>query len=186
MSALLKVQGTLTEPNLRGMADDDCGGMCSTIPLVTLGSARPLTGSHQLKKLTIPFAFIFGFHEPVDPTLLVDCLPYNLEYLTLTDDLYEEKAGYVAWNECAYTGAVVSWLVNIKTYCPRLKRLCMSFMSNQYKQDKTRKDLPYRVLRKQLQALAREAGIEFGDVADCELKFPEPGWEPEGTNGGKE
>ena len=57
------------------------------LPLIIRGSVKGLAAFKKLKKLTLPFLFLVGMWS-VDLIKRIDeCLPPNLESLTITDDL---------------------------------------------------------------------------------------------------
>ena len=79
MPVLAQVTETLTELRITGVS------LCGTPPRLQ-GSARALAGYDQLTKLFIPLVFFTGFALPLRSGF-GNCLPRNLEELTLTDDL---------------------------------------------------------------------------------------------------
>ncbi len=86
MPALEHVRETLTELSILAVCFT-ANLAAIPFPLQVRGSARALAGFVHLTKLAIPLVFFTGFPLPVRERL-ANCLPYNLEDLTLTDDLY--------------------------------------------------------------------------------------------------
>lgn len=79
MPILAQVKETLTELSIAGV------NLCRAPPRLQV-SARALAGYDQLTKLFIPLVFFTGFALPLRSGF-GNCLPRNLEELTLTDDL---------------------------------------------------------------------------------------------------
>lgn len=135
MPALAEVNETLTELRLAGVS------LIGT-PLRLQGSARALAGFDRLTKLLIPVGFLTGFSLPVRESI-GNCLPRNLEKLTLTDDLsWDEECDEV------YGRAIVTWLANVRTSAPRLRELCLLF-----------DDSDIEIFMAEILELVRQAGI---------------------------
>ena len=107
-----------------------------------------------MTKLVIPLVFFTGFSLPVRKRL-ADCLPYNLEDLTLTDDLYVDIDPHETWDEAGYTNAIVPWLAGVKTSTPRLRKL--SLVSILPEDAVSFEDLD---VRNEIRDLGRRMGIE--------------------------
>ena len=114
MPALAQVKETLTELVITGF------NFCETPPRLQ-GSARALAGFDQLIKLDIPLLFFTGFELPPQPGF-GNCLPRNLEDLTLMDSLSFSE-------ECdeACVAEIVTWLADVRTSTPRLRKLRLRF-----------------------------------------------------------
>ena len=123
MLALTHVRETLTELNMLAVCYY-ANYAATPFPLHVRGFARALAGFDHLTKLVIPLVFFTGFTLPVRERL-ANCLPHNLEDLTLTDDLYTDIDINEAWDEAGYTNAIVTWMTDVKTSTPRLRRLCL-------------------------------------------------------------
>lgn len=83
LPAIEQVKDNLTEMNIHAIVYDGWATE-RQYPLVVKGSAQGLASFHQLKKLTIPLAFLTGFDPyAVDEQALVKCLSQNLEFLTI-------------------------------------------------------------------------------------------------------
>ncbi|KAG7284241.1 hypothetical protein NEMBOFW57_010605 [Staphylotrichum longicolle] len=84
-----------------------------------------------------------------------NCLPRNLEKLTLTDDL--------SWDdECDEVNgrAIVTWLANVRTSAPRLRELCLLF-----------DDSDIEAFMPEILELVRQAGIVMGEDAPRALRL---------------
>jgi hypothetical protein len=92
------------------------------------GSSRGFAGLDKLKRLTLPLAFIFGFTAN-STERLEHCLPPNLEFLNLSDELlrgqYYQDSNYLDCILDHHLGAVSSWLKTVETSTPRLRQLCI-------------------------------------------------------------
>ena len=123
MPALAYVKETLTELIMPAVCY--YANIAATpFPLHVRGFARALARFDHLTKLVIPLVFITKFTLPVRDRL-ANCLPHNLEDLTLTDDLYTDIDINEAWDEAGYTNAIVTWMTDMKTSTPRLRKLCL-------------------------------------------------------------
>ena len=114
MPSLAHVKETLTELSIGGV------NLCPAPPRLQ-GSARALAGFDQLTKLSIPLVFLTGFALPLRSGFR-NCLPRNLEELTLTDALSFDE-------ECdeACAAEIATWLADMRTSTPRLWKLCLLF-----------------------------------------------------------
>jgi hypothetical protein len=83
------------------------------------------------------------------------CLPYNLEELTLTDDLYIDSDFNERWDEAGHTGTIVTWLEDMESLTPRLRKLCLVLQACDG--EISREDLEVRV---KIRKLAERAGID--------------------------
>ncbi len=139
MPALAQVKETLTELKITGY------NFCET-PARLQGSARALAGFDRLNKLYIPLLFLTGFELPLQPGF-GNCLPRNLEDLTLTGNLSFSE-------ECndACVAEIATWLADVGTSTPRLRKLCLLFKGCQLDE----------VLE-----LARRAGLEVTTESPC-------------------
>jgi hypothetical protein len=107
MPALAHVRETLTELTI--VAGCLYANRTATpFPLQVQGSARALAGFNHLTKLVIPLAFFTGFAVPTRGERLADCLPPNLEELTLAEDLYIDTDANEDWDEPAYIRSIVT------------------------------------------------------------------------------
>lgn len=124
-------------------------------------------------------AFLTGFDpSAVDEQALVKCLPQNLEYLTLLEDLYREAdPSAIFWDEELFTPTIVAWLTHINTYAgiPRLKRLCLAFVEDDAWDEEDWDDMEFMTIRWKIRELGRQMGIEITTRPD--IMFPVTGWE---------
>ncbi len=155
MPALEQVRETLTELTIP--AGSGYGDRNGPPPLRVQGSMRALANFDRLTKLFIPLVFFTGFELPAQGRP-GDCLPRNLEELTLTDDLliFYDTDLPQSWEESGYTGTIVTWLADVKSLTPRLRKLCL--VSSNYDCELSLEDLE---VRNKIQELGRHAGIEF-------------------------
>ena len=123
-------------------------------PLRVQGSLRPLSGFNRLTELLMPLVFVTGFSLPARERL-GECLPGNLEELTLTDDMYIDIDIDDIWNEAGHTGTIVGWLEDMESSTPRLRKLCLVLQACDC--EISPEDLDVRV---EIRRLARRAGID--------------------------
>ncbi|KAH6856552.1 hypothetical protein B0I37DRAFT_78412 [Chaetomium sp. MPI-CAGE-AT-0009] len=131
-------------------------------PLRVQGSMLPLADFEQLKTLTIPLVFFTGFPLPVQHTL-GDCLPRNLEELTLTDELYADIDTEEPWDKTGHTVAISTWLADVRASTPRLRRLSLVLRGED--DEVCSEELE---VRNEIRELARGAGIELVMRRECE------------------
>ncbi len=153
MPALQHVRGTLAELNITALCYY-ANRAATPFPLQVQGSLRALSGFDHLTKLVIPLAFLTGFSLPVRE-LLANCLPRSLEELTLADDLYIHTDINEEWEEAGYTGAIVTWLADVRTSTPRLRKLCLVLMSPDGEVS-----FEYLSIRNEIRELGRQRAIE--------------------------
>ena len=121
--ALAHVRETLTELTILAECFDADFGPYPPL-LRVQGSMRPLAGFDRLTKLFIPLVFFTGFSLPAREQV-GRCLPYNLEELTLADDLYIDSDFNERWDKAGHTGIIVTWLEDMESLTPRLRKLCL-------------------------------------------------------------
>lgn len=153
MPALAHVSGTLTELTITGVPLLAYTGPWPS-PLRVQGSIRALAGFGQLTKLLIPLVFFTGFSLPAREQLR-ECLPRNLEELTLTDDMYIDNDINETWNEAGHTGTIAAWLEHVESSTPRLRKLCLVLQACDG--EISLEDLDVRI---EIRELARRAGID--------------------------
>ncbi len=154
MPALAHVRETLTELTI--VASCSYANRAATpFPLQVQGSARALAGFDHLTKLVVPLAFFTGFAVPIRGERLADCLPRNLEELTLADDLYIDTDGNEEWDEPAYTRSIVAWLAGGRASTPRLRKLCLVLMC-----EDGEVDFEWLDVRNEIRELGRRMGID--------------------------
>ncbi|GFF92050.1 hypothetical protein IFM61392_08016 [Aspergillus lentulus] len=118
---LSHVQATLTDLSI--MALSDLSESAPEQPEVTFrGSFKAFSGLHRLKNLEVPIPFLLGF-SPSDPNVvgLVEALPKNIEWLTLTDELCLQREWEWEFKNEYLLRAVRSWLQDWKRFTPRLQ-----------------------------------------------------------------
>ncbi len=151
--ALLHVRETLTELTILAESYEPYFSHYPP-PLRVQGSMIPLAGFHRLTKLFIPLDFFTGFSLPAREPV-GRCLPYNLEEVTLADDLYIDSDRNERWDEAGHTGTIVTWLADMESLTPQLRKLCLVLQAcdGEISLD----DLKVKV---KIQNLARLAGVE--------------------------
>jgi hypothetical protein len=153
MPALAHVNGTLTELSITGVTLLGNSGPWPPA-LRVQGSTRALAGFDRLTKLSMPLVFFTGFSLPAREQL-GECLPRNLEELTLTDDMYIEFDINEMWDEAGHTSTIVAWLEHVESSTPRLQKLCLVLQSCD--EEISFEDLDVRM---EIRRLARRAGID--------------------------
>ena len=157
MPALRHARGTLTDLTIHARSVPAAPGHSNmAFGLSIQGSAAAFAGFDQLTKLFIPLAFFTGFWYPLQSQeRLMDCLPRNLEDLTLTDDLFVDMGFLEEWDEVGLLSEVVAWLADLEATTPRLRKLCVVLMAED-------DEVPPEVLdvRNEIRKLARGAGVE--------------------------
>ena len=141
-------------------------------PLRLQGSIRALAGFDRLTHLFIPLVFFTGFSLPARERL-GECLPRNLEELTLTDDLYIDVDINEIWDEVGHTDTIVAWLEDVESWTPRLRKLCLVLQACD--SEISFEDLDVRA---EIRRLARRAGIDVTTLhvhamAEMYAPFPE-------------
>lgn len=114
------VKETLTDLTITA----DCVGAQSDIEVPQLhmrGSFAAIANFDMLKRLEVPFPFLVGSLSPVGSQPLQRCLPRNLEYLTITDDLYMQDE--YDWFDIHGLEAIRPWLENWRTLTPCFRHL---------------------------------------------------------------
>jgi hypothetical protein len=167
MPALAHVRDTLTELAIPAYCAY-ANWVAIPFPMRVQGSLKALAGFEQLKRLFIPLMFFTGFSLPVREKL-GNCLPRNLEELTLTDDLSTDIDLNEVWHhEAAHTRTISTWLEDVETSTPRLRKLWFVLAN-------TDDYIGFDVTdaRNEIQKLTRRAGIEL----KIEHSYMYKGWE---------
>ncbi len=153
MPALAHVKETLTELAIAGVPLlANFGPMPPALRVQ--GSTRALAGFDRLTKLLMPLVFFTGFSLPAREQL-GECLPRNLEELTLTDDMYIDVDVNEMWDEAGHTDTIVAWLEDVESSTPRLRKLCLVLQACD--NEISFEDLDVRI---EIRKLARRAGID--------------------------
>jgi len=153
MPALAHVKESLTELSIGGVPL-----LANFRPwppaLRVQGSTRALAGFDWLTKLFMPLVFFTGFSLPARERL-GECLPRNLEELTLIDDMYIDVDINETWDEAGHTGTIVEWLEHVESSTPRLRKLCLVLQACD--NEISFEDLDVRT---EIRKLAKRAGID--------------------------
>ncbi|KPM43773.1 hypothetical protein AK830_g2802 [Neonectria ditissima] len=90
------------------------------LPLRVAGKSTAFSHLRVLKSLSVPLPFLLGFSpDGADTKLLRDVLPPNLEFLTITDDLYLQDEWQ--WRDADFLQVLGLWLQDWRTSTPRLR-----------------------------------------------------------------
>lgn len=90
-------------------------------PILSIqGSFRALREFDKLRKFTVPLALLMGFSADMKKRI-EDFLPQNLEFLTISDDLYCHEQ--FEWQDHELFAVLESWLETFQTSTPRLYRV---------------------------------------------------------------
>lgn len=90
------------------------------------GSFKTFSELHMLQNLEVPIAFLFGFSSSTpNVARLQECLPRNLEWLTVTDGLCFQQEWEWEWETTYLLEAIRPWLQEWKTFTPRLQGFCL-------------------------------------------------------------
>ncbi|KAK7430495.1 hypothetical protein QQZ08_003014 [Neonectria magnoliae] len=98
-------------------------------PLRITGQFNAFRNLTALKRLEVPLPFLLGFSPSrPDMKLLSDVLPPNIEFLTITDDLYLQQEW--EWRDVHLLQVLRSWLQDWRTSTPHLRgfRLLLKIM----------------------------------------------------------
>lgn len=169
MPALAHVRDTLTELSIPAYCAY-ANWVAIPFPMRVQGSLKALAGFEQLKRLLIPLMFFTGFSLPVREKL-GNCLPRNLEELTLTDDLSTDNDLNEEWHlEATHTHAIGTWLEDVETSTPRLRKLCLVLQNPDIY-------VGFDIIdaRNKIRELTRRAGIELKVEEVYNMEFE--GWE---------
>jgi hypothetical protein len=159
MPALARLRDTLTELTLSAAVCTHMDGSIVDFPVSVRGSAKPLAGFDQLKKLSVPVVFLTGWTFPAVLEALGGCLPRNVEDLTLTNDLFDNMWSDDMSMELDHWGAIREWLANVRTTTPRLRKLGFVLPVTEVELGvDVRYDPPFEIWK-----LARRAGIELDE-----------------------
>ncbi|RYP45987.1 hypothetical protein DL768_007737 [Monosporascus sp. mg162] len=120
-------------------------------PLKMKGSWEPITGFDKLRRLEVPLPFLVGY-TPGITKRLEDGMPRNIEFLTITDDLYEQEEYEWPTVDLDLLEAIRSWLGNWRSSTPHLRgiRLLLRKMDAEWGPP----------MRYQLRELCAQAGIQ--------------------------
>ncbi len=171
MPALAYVKETLTALTI-GAVSHRANLAPTPPPLRVQGSIRALAGFDRLTHLFIPLVFFTGFSLPARERL-GECLPRNLEELTLTDDLYIDVDINEIWDEAGHTGTIAAWLEDVGSWTPRLRKLCLVLQACD--SEISFEDLDVRT---EIRRLAGRAGIDVTTLhvhAMADTNSPLPG-----------
>ncbi|KAF7164137.1 hypothetical protein CNMCM5623_008827 [Aspergillus felis] len=160
-AAISHVRGTLTDLSLS--AECHLGGGDQFYPGIKIeGSLRGMVGFDRIKSLQVPWPFLVGFAQDMTKRLQ-DVVPRNIEFLTITDDLWpQNESGMVdalprwEWTDDAMLGLLQSWLKDWKSCTPHLRgiTLLLSWIYDDIHEWSPR-------MRDQLRELGAQAGVQL-------------------------
>lgn len=78
----------------------------------------------NLKRLTVPFAFLMGSHDLDMIRRLGEYSPPTIEEVTITDGLHDEEQHQ--WNDEAHVNLLEAWFATSNRFTPRLRKLRFS------------------------------------------------------------
>jgi hypothetical protein len=147
-TAISQLRNTLEELAISAVCD--YGGDIEYPLLRIQGSFKAIADFDKLRKFTAPLALLVGF--PADKTKQIqNFLPRNLEFLTITDDLYLQDQ--YEWEDREVLSVLESWLENFQASTPHLHGIALFL--------RLAEDSWNRPIRNELQELCARVGIQL-------------------------
>ncbi|KAK7415738.1 hypothetical protein QQX98_005651 [Neonectria punicea] len=147
---LSHVRNTLAELTISA-ASDMARAEPEFPPLRVTGRFNAFRSLTALKRLEVPLPFLLGFSPSMK--LLSDVLPPNIEFLTITDDLYLQEEW--EWRDVHLWQVLRSWLQDWRTSTPHLRGFRLFLKIMDYEEWGT-------PMRQELRGLGAQVGVQIG------------------------